>query len=267
MDGARVWWSDSQVPGVVRAVGVQAQLAGVRRQWKVPGANVKLIISFGDLPRVIGGGPLDWRAGADAPAMIAGPMDSPSLREWSGSQSGVQLQLTPLGAYAMFGVPMAELTNAMTDIRDVMGERGRRLVERIADAPERDRVPMLRFMAEQAVLQGPAVDGWLAESWRRMYTSHGDVRVGPLAEDVGVSRRHLTREFHRLVGLPPKKMGRIMRVGRALGMMSSGASPVETAAICGYYDQSHLESEFRELTGRSPSEVRVRGGRGFSHAA
>jgi AraC-like DNA-binding protein len=99
----------------------------------------------------------------------------------------------------------------------------------------------------------PAVE----EAWARMLRSHGTVPVGRLVEETGWSRRHLTARFREQVGLPPKVFGRILRFQRAARDLArpDGPSLCEIALDCGYYDQAHLNRDFREFAGRTPTEL------------
>jgi transcriptional regulator GlxA family with amidase domain len=99
----------------------------------------------------------------------------------------------------------------------------------------------------------PAVDRAL----QLIEASRGQVRVDELAADVGVSCRHLTRHFQRAVGLSPKEFGRVTRFLRALQLLGQDRphSIADVALKCGFFDQAHLNHEFRELAGMSPGEL------------
>jgi transcriptional regulator GlxA family with amidase domain len=92
--------------------------------------------------------------------------------------------------------------------------------------------------------------------------------VSKLAEELRRSRRRLSARFAERFGLPPKTMARLFRFGRAARLLGAGfpaqPSPVRTtgwldvAAIavdCGYHDQAHLNRDFREFAGVSPSQL------------
>jgi AraC-like DNA-binding protein len=57
------------------------------------------------------------------------------------------------------------------------------------------------------------------------------------------------------VGLPPKTLARIFRFRRALELLGRGSGLAELAYDCGYYDQAHLNRDFRQFTGTSPGEL------------
>ena len=52
----------------------------------------------------------------------------------------------------------------------------------------------------------------------------------------------------------PKKLGRILRLRRALRLIETrGGTSLATVALdAGYYDQAHMNADFRDLAGRPP---------------
>jgi AraC-like DNA-binding protein len=76
-----------------------------------------------------------------------------------------------------------------------------------------------------------------------------------LAALSGCSRRSLERRFDAAVGMPPKRLARIVRFQRVFREAREAASAgwVEVALRCGYADQSHLIRDFRELAGEPPT--------------
>ena len=79
----------------------------------------------------------------------------------------------------------------------------------------------------------------------------GAVRIGKIADTIGISHKHLLREFDRCVGLTPKLFARLcafQRVIRSVGHKAE-VNWAGTAATCGYHDQAHLIHEFRAFSG------------------
>ena len=82
----------------------------------------------------------------------------------------------------------------------------------------------------------------------------GGVSVDGLARRCGWSARSLERRFRHAVGLPPKLFSRIVRFQRVFAAARAGKPDWAGLAIdCGYYDQAHLNRDFREFTGSSPA--------------
>ncbi|MFG2004709.1 helix-turn-helix domain-containing protein [Spirillospora sp. NPDC048911] len=193
---------------------------------------------------------------------IAGMHDGHGMYEHEGGQRGVQLDLTPLGAYTLLGVPMGELTNRAVDLADVLGPEVPRLVGRLQDAAGwAERFDLLDAFLLGRLEIGPSPDPEVREAWRLLDTTCGRTPVAALAGEVGWSRKHLTHRFKEQVGLSPKVMARVLRFQHAVELMSAPfdrqgvPSWVDLAVTCGYYDQAHLNREFRALAGCTPTEL------------
>ena len=80
-------------------------------------------------------------------------------------------------------------------------------------------------------------------------------RSPTIARDLGWSRRHLTEQFTRAVGVSPKTYARIVRFDRARSLIAAGGSLGDVALDAGYYDQAHLNRDFREFAGAAPTQL------------
>jgi AraC-like DNA-binding protein len=78
--------------------------------------------------------------------------------------------------------------------------------------------------------------------------------VNEVAEDLGVSERHLRRLFREAVGLSPKNFAMLARFHRALraARLETHDGWASIASAAGYYDQAHLISDFRRIAGVTP---------------
>jgi AraC family chemosensory pili system transcriptional regulator ChpD len=76
--------------------------------------------------------------------------------------------------------------------------------------------------------------------------------LSSIAEDIGVTKWHLSRSFSRELGLTPGSYLRSVRAGQALGALRGGAKPMSVASEMGYSDQSHLTRDMRRVYGLTP---------------
>ncbi|HEX6418565.1 MAG TPA: helix-turn-helix domain-containing protein [Acidimicrobiales bacterium] len=228
--------------------------APFRRREAATG-RVTLIISFGD--------PIDvvemsqsTSAGRRLTSFVAGLHEGYAVTRYRGSQAGVQVDLTPLGAGRLLGAPR-EVANECVPLDDVLGRFAGELAERMAGAGGwAERFAVLDGALLGRLVDSPDPDPAIAWAWSQLARSHGRVPVHVLAEEIGWSRRHFGVRFRDQVGLPPKPAGRVLRFRRAAQLLASGPvrSIADVAAACGYADHSHLVREFRALAGCSPSE-------------
>lgn len=221
----------------------------------LPSASMTLIVSFAgpvDIVRM----PHDAQAPSALPAFVAGLAASPALIRHEGDQQGVALDLTPLGARAVLGMPAAALASAVVDLSELWGPVAAALPERLAAAVTwHDRFALIddALLRSVADVPGPAPE--IARAWQVLVASAGALTVGAVASEVGWGRRHLGTRFREEIGITPKAAARIMRFDRARRLIPLRASRTlaDVAAETGYYDQSHLTRDFHDLAGCAPS--------------
>lgn len=149
-----------------------------------------------------------------------------------------------LGAH-VFGVPASELTGRVVPLDEIAPAEARRLLDRLATAPDPARV------LEKAITE--RADRNASKLTRDAATLLTTSSVTAAAGDLGVSERHLRRVFRESVGLSPKEFAKLTRFHRALQAAKRGAvNWASIAAATGYYDQAHLIAEFRAIAGVTP---------------
>ena len=222
------------------------------RWLEPPPPWLTLMISIGE--------PLRTDRGLLPGAWIAGLDDRPELVETGGRQAALEVKLTPLGAFRLCGLPLRELTGEIVALDEVFGKAGRVLAQRIAVAPDWS----LRFDLLDAFLVGRFAAGMAAhplveEAWLRLCQTAGRTAIGTLGPELGASRRHLSALFTEQVGLGPKTAARLLRFEHLRGRLREDPQRwAEIAYDCGYYDQSHMNREFRELAGTTPTDFLAR---------
>lgn len=175
---------------------------------------------------------------------------------------GVQRTLTArlrLGATeAVLGVPASHLTGRVVPLEDLWGGAATRgLFERLTGA---------RDMGEASAVLEDAIGERLASANARRVAPSlvadavnklGGASVNAVASELGVSDRHLRRIFLETVGLTPKAFAKVARFRRALhaALEERSGGWASIALRAGYYDQAHLISDFRAITGTTPGAL------------
>ena len=150
---------------------------------------------------------------------------------------------------------MHELANEVVPLEAALPRILARITDQLEDAASWDE----RFALLDAILLSRLADARepsreVAWAWRILDETHGKAPIGWICDRLGRSRRHLAAGFRDQVGLPPKTVARIMRFDRAVALI--GRPDAQLAGIafeCGYYDQAHLNRDFREFAGTSPA--------------
>jgi AraC-like DNA-binding protein len=225
------------------------------RRRQVATGGVTLIVSFGDPIAVqLSTAPTATRV----TSFVAGLHDGWVVTEYAGPQAGVQIDLSPLGAYRLLGVPASEIANGVVDIGAFEHRWLAELPERLAAAPDWSaRFATLDSELARRAADGPDIDRSVAWAWSQLAGSHGRVPVATLADEIGWSRRHFAVKFRELIGLAPKSTGRVLRFSHAVGLLGNrdAGSIGDVAAMCGYADHSHLVRDFRDLAGCTPTAL------------
>ncbi|HEY7596628.1 MAG TPA: helix-turn-helix domain-containing protein [Actinophytocola sp.] len=191
------------------------------------------------------------------PEFVNGVQEAHSTIEGGCAPRYLQIDLSPLGAYQVFGVPADHLTGRLVDLHDVLGADARRLGERVRDLPRwTDRFDLLDRFFLARLRAAPAVSAEVRFAWRRLTETAGTVAIGEICREIGWSHKHLITRFRQQVGLTPKRAARITRFEHLLSRLARERSRPDwdqLAATAGYADQAHMIRDFRQFFGTSPA--------------
>ncbi|HEY0253844.1 MAG TPA: helix-turn-helix transcriptional regulator [Kofleriaceae bacterium] len=181
---------------------------------------------------------------------VSGPRKRALFKQSTDLVRGVIIRFKPGWTVPLFGVPASLLTNRYTMLDDLWGtsEGHAELVgsQSVTEILERLSA-MIAARPHHAVEPASAR---LARHAIRLLEA-GEPRVDHVAEELGVTARHLRRAFADNIGITPKDFARTVRLQRAVRSVGS-RDWGRIAMDAGYYDQAHLISEFRELVGLTP---------------
>ena len=225
----------------------------------LPDGRPELILHFGDrFERVNRRGDRVLQ-----PSMIfAGQLTAELLLRPTGRVAVLGVRFHPHGASSMLPMPQHDLVGLTVDVESL----SRRLARELAMVDCASGLPGAAMDVQRVLaqwMQPSRIDARVRFAVDAIARARGLVTVDALSDAANMSVRHLERRFLEDVGTTPKRLARIARFQhalRTLERLDSRHVGVETAATCGYADQSHFIRDFRQLAGCSPSEYLLRHG-------
>jgi AraC-like DNA-binding protein len=200
--------------------------------------------------RVLPDGCIDivWTSGAGA--QLVGANTTAFLVPLTADVRVVGARMLPGCAPALLGVAAEQVRDARMPAGDVLGDRGARL-EHALDGDE--PVAALRALLQEWVGSASLPDPLVREAVLRL--ERRELAIAELAGELGVSERGLRRRVTAAVGYGPRRLARILRLGRALRAARTGDGLARVAFEAGYTDQSHFTNDCTALAGVPPSVV------------
>jgi AraC-like DNA-binding protein len=231
------------------------------RHRVLPNGEVTIMLHIGSLQRLTE----HDGASCDAPlrrGFVAGLQERPATYVSFETIRVVSARLTPIGAFALFeGLPQAELARRVFEVDAVLPARAglELLCERMSEAPDLGvALELFELWLLRRFRAAPEPHAATLTANALLRAREPALPIGALARECGVSARRLHELFVRQVGLPAKRLSRIVRFRRALDQLAGapGADLRALALDAGYYDQAHWYRDFRELAGLTPLEYR-----------
>jgi AraC-like DNA-binding protein len=168
------------------------------------------------------------------------------------------LRIKPIGAFALLRTSLYPLTNLDFDLHDVIGPAAEELGSRCTESATDTRcVEASVAWARARIARACEPEKLVLQAVAQIETAGGDVAIARLHALCGTSRRRFAAQFNDYVGVTPKRFARIVRFRRALEFVQASDLPLGTiAAQAGYYDQPHMNAEFRVHAGMTPQALR-----------
>jgi AraC-like DNA-binding protein len=222
------------------------------RNMILPDGAMELIINLGDQQTLCA---LDdpKRRTVFRHSWISGERTEPIVIDEVGKVHLIGIRLRPGGAWPFLGVPLREFSGQVVELSSVLGPEVSELRDRLGEATS----DTARFdLVEEWLRIRQRTPPTRAVGYALSVIQRGAnaVQIGRMADEIGISHKHLLREFDRCVGLTPKTFARVCAFQRVI--RSVGQKPevewADTAAKCGYCDQGHLIREFRAFSGLTP---------------
>ena len=232
------------------------------RNMILPDGAMELIINLGDPQKLCAGdNPAKHTIFRDS--WISGERTTPIMIDEIGSVHLVGVRLRAGGAWPFLGIPLRKFTDQVVELEAIFGREINDLRDALGEAPDDDaRFDLLESWLVQRARSRTQPTRSVSYALRAIYGGLDAVRIGRIADTIGISHKHLLREFDRCVGLTPKLFARVcafQRVIRSVGQKRE-VDWAGMATTCGYHDQAHLIHEFRAFSGLTPAHYLTKRG-------
>jgi len=177
-------------------------------------------------------------------------------RELKDQDSILGIKFRPGAFYPFFGKPISTIANATVVAEHVFSDAVSAEKHVLTCGDDR---AMVAAAAKFLIAYLPTHDPNVEIACRIVEAIANDcavTRVEHLTARFGLSERKLQRLFHRYVGASPRWVIKRYRVYDVLTQLTAN-EPIAGATLAqntGYFDQAHLDNDFRKLIGCSPSQ-------------
>lgn len=214
-------------------------------------AAVTVVIGFGDQEVIVDDAVGRRRLGG---FVVGLPIEAMRVR--CRRAECVEVRLSPIQAYSLLGVSPADLGRGVVDLEDLWGARAVRLREQLADSRTWDeRFALTKTFLAQCERPMRTPDAEVLAGWDRIVTSHGQLRIGELAESLGWSHKRLGARFESQIGLTPKRAAMLVRFRHAVDGLLAGRPIADVAVDSGYTDQAHLSRDVSIFADHTPGAL------------
>jgi AraC-like DNA-binding protein len=234
----------------------------VQYYWEVRGApgaddsQVERLLPNGSVEIVfrLGGPILD----SDLCAYVVGPHDRAVLARLRPTSHIFGITCRPGRAFPFLQAPVAILRNAVVPLDLLWSSRAQRLLEKLHDAKHTaERVQLVdRAFSRMLDRHSTGLDLRVDYAVHEIFRSNGLLRTRVLAERLAIPRRSLAKRFEKHVGIPPKRLSRIVRFHMVIKTLDEHGVTCWPSAVgnLDYHDQSHMIRDFNDFCGLPPSE-------------
>ncbi len=177
----------------------------------------------------------------------------------SGKLSMFSVSFQPHGVKMFFNVPASEFFNHHVPLKYLVKDAKDELETRLYEAGS--------FGGQISIVEGFLLKQLrsncreyemkrIAHSISLINSSCGFVSIDALASAACLSRKQFERMFLSCIGTSPRQFLKTVRFQHSLHTKSlnPGMPLTEIAHTCGYYDQSHMISDYRLLAGKTPTQ-------------
>lgn len=168
--------------------------------------------------------------------------------------------IRPSAWRALFKSPATDFVDRMVDLRDEWGDIADQMFADLESAADAETMVAAMEKAVRAQIKAVGrhkIDDKVAR-FEHMARTECALKIEHAAERMGLSIGQAERRVRACYGLTPKAVMRRSRfMELAAAMRGMDAPDAQQLAMLKYFDQSHINREFRQFAGRNPSAFKT----------
>ncbi len=226
------------------------------REKILPTGTVELIINFGAPFKLVDKQDAkrftlqdqSWLVGLQTEYLINEPLAETHM---------IGVRFRPGGAHGFFHCPAHQMHNQVLPMDALWGHFIEEARTRLYEASNlSSKFALLEHLLRSRLSVEKSGQGLINFAIKQLVNSQGAISIATLCDKLAISQKHLSQQFKKFVGVPPKSLARIFRFQHVLNTIDPTQSPnwVDIAHQCHFYDQSHFNRDFLAFTGLSPGE-------------
>lgn len=191
--------------------------------------------------------------------LISGQQKSVYDLQIERSLSLFSITFQPLGAKAFFDIPMSEFCDRNIPLRFINKEFTAKLESQLFESKSfGEKVALAEKLLTKLLIKKQQEFNFarIGDSISFINEQGGKTDVEELAGRACLSRKQFERIFNDFIGISPKRFLKIVRFQHSiyLKQQNSAINLTHLAFDSGYFDQSHMINDFRQLSGMTPSQ-------------
>lgn len=220
----------------------------------IPGGMPEMIFYFGQKPKS-----LELSRNISESSSLNGHLKSFYDIQTSGKWNLFSILFKPQGLMMLFDTPAIEFHNLNVPLRFLIGEKANEIEDQLEQSNNfSDRVNIIEAFLRKLLVKKSTEYNFkrLNNSLFQIISSNAPIGTDNLASTACLSRKQFERIFSELIGNSPKQMLKTIRFQKSIHLKSKNPdiSLTQLAYASGYYDQSHMISDFKQLSGHTPAK-------------
>lgn len=227
---------------------------GIHTQRIVPSGLMEITFYLGDLPTST-----ESNKNINANSILSGQQKGFHDLLVSGKLSLFSVTLQPCAATLFFDIPSNEFFNRNIPLAYLVKDKIAELESRMFEPVTFDQKVQIieSFLIQQLRNTGKEYElNRMMKSVALINKAKGIIDIETLSSSACLSRKQYERMFAAYIGSSPKQFLRTVRFQNTLRVKQKNKNIqlTELAYTCGYYDQSHMISDYKMMSGISPSQ-------------